>query len=824
AEQAIEPEPEIIPDVPSEIEEVSTPTPEPVPYELAFEPETEPEPKQEEPSEKPIKTAEERLLEDLAAAIKEPPSAFMESFISKPAAEPEAGVAAEPDVSETSVEAGLPLESVAEEPVMEPEPEMVSDVSTEPEEAVTPEPVAEDEAEPAQEGLVTELEPEAIPDVLPEPEEAAEPDVSETSVEAGLPPESVAEEPEPEMVPDVSTEPEEVVTPEPVAEDEAEPAQEGLTTESEKESISAVSPEMGEAVASEPESVPEEMASQPETELEPKQKDPSVEPEKTVKTADEKLLEDLASVIKEPPSAFMENFISNPAVETGTENVITPEPESVLENLTFELDNEGAPHVSQEPEAGAAAESDVSETSVEAESKPEPVPKEPIVESETEAGPDVPSEPETSETPAEAEAELKVELEPGLISEETPSEPVPEAVSEGTPEAEEEPGEGISARVMAPPAEPAVSDKTVSEELFEDLAAAMTEPPHIAEASEKDAALEEPVAEPDSVQIEPPFTPDVPPEPVIVREPEMENVTVDAEVEKDIPSPGMSEDFSSEEKSAPAQTAEEVVSEEQSMADPDTESLMEQLFGMETETPPESKTELEEDPLAEPELEPMRTTDSNNLGAWADDPLFSNGDPWANEEPETEKEPEPMRGGTPEEEAFAPSPEDNEHNELSSSLESEGSEEEDTGMGLKEKLFSRKKAEVDPEQAAEQKPAPKQKSGGSLLLSLLLILLIATTIMNWWELHQLKSAFSKAVDENFSQAKNASQETKEEKKYEYEYAIDFLLDQNIAAGMARRGREGWQIAGSRRTQDSATGQYGYEFIFMRPLPAMKSRQ
>ena len=140
-------------------------------------------------------------------------------------------------------------------------------------------------------------------------------------------------------------------------------------------------------------------------------------------------------------------------------------------------------------------------------------------------------------------------------------------------------------------------------------------------------------------------------------------------------------------------------------------------------------------------------------------------------------------------------------------------------MGLKEKLFSRKKAEADPEQTAEPGQAPRQKSGGTLLLALLLILLIAATGMNWWELHQLKSAFSQPAGESVSQAKKTDQETKEEKNYEY--VIDFLLDQNIAAGMEKRGREGWQIAGSRRTQDSATGQYGYEFIFMRPLPAVK---
>ena len=52
----------------------------------------------------------------------------------------------------------------------------------------------------------------------------------------------------------------------------------------------------------------------------------------------------------------------------------------------------------------------------------------------------------------------------------------------------------------------------------------------------------------------------------------------------------------------------------------------------------------------------------------------------------------------------------------------------------------------------------------------------------------------------------------------YAYAIDFILDPNLADRMAQRGREGWQVVGSRRTQDSTTGQYGYEFIFMRRIP------
>jgi len=49
----------------------------------------------------------------------------------------------------------------------------------------------------------------------------------------------------------------------------------------------------------------------------------------------------------------------------------------------------------------------------------------------------------------------------------------------------------------------------------------------------------------------------------------------------------------------------------------------------------------------------------------------------------------------------------------------------------------------------------------------------------------------------------------------YEYAVDFIFDSNLSGRMAQRGKDGWKVAGSRRTQDSITGQLGYEFIFLR---------
>ena len=49
----------------------------------------------------------------------------------------------------------------------------------------------------------------------------------------------------------------------------------------------------------------------------------------------------------------------------------------------------------------------------------------------------------------------------------------------------------------------------------------------------------------------------------------------------------------------------------------------------------------------------------------------------------------------------------------------------------------------------------------------------------------------------------------------YDYAVDLIPDEEISSRMRLRGIEGWKIVGSRRTQDTSTGRYGYEFIFMR---------
>ena len=129
--------------------------------------------------------------------------------------------------------------------------------------------------------------------------------------------------------------------------------------------------------------------------------------------------------------------------------------------------------------------------------------------------------------------------------------------------------------------------------------------------------------------------------------------------------------------------------------------------------------------------------------------------------------------------------------------EAEQQEKEKT-MNIREKLSKRK----NPSDTA---PA-KTRKGGILTLLVVGVLVLL-------QLRQLSDRITAAMMATSSFDGTAGLETNPP----YEYAIDFILDPNITERMAARGREGWQVVGSRRTQDSTTGQYGYEFIFMRRI-------
>lgn len=104
----------------------------------------------------------------------------------------------------------------------------------------------------------------------------------------------------------------------------------------------------------------------------------------------------------------------------------------------------------------------------------------------------------------------------------------------------------------------------------------------------------------------------------------------------------------------------------------------------------------------------------------------------------------------------------------------------------------------------------KSSSDGGILMPLLLIALLCVGGYIAWQLMMLNNSLGggSGLGLGFPSLTGDSGQA-------YEYAVDFIFDSNLSGRMAQRGRDGWQVVGSRRTQDSITGQLGYEFIFMR---------
>ncbi len=98
-----------------------------------------------------------------------------------------------------------------------------------------------------------------------------------------------------------------------------------------------------------------------------------------------------------------------------------------------------------------------------------------------------------------------------------------------------------------------------------------------------------------------------------------------------------------------------------------------------------------------------------------------------------------------------------------------------------------------------------------IVLQSVLGLLILAGLFMLFRLHQLTDAITATMLYGSPQGKGYAQS--------YVYAVDRIADAEISSRMRLRGIEGWKLVGSRRTQDAATGHYGYEFIFMRPTPA-----
>ena len=126
-------------------------------------------------------------------------------------------------------------------------------------------------------------------------------------------------------------------------------------------------------------------------------------------------------------------------------------------------------------------------------------------------------------------------------------------------------------------------------------------------------------------------------------------------------------------------------------------------------------------------------------------------------------------------------------------------------MSIREKLASRKKPNSSTPSA----------SGGKIV-PILLILLLTVGGLLLWQIMQLSDNITSLARNSTGSFESV---TISEPKASYDYAIEFILDPNLTDRMSQRGRDGWQVVGSRRTQDSTSGQYGYEFIFMRRITA-----
>ena len=134
-------------------------------------------------------------------------------------------------------------------------------------------------------------------------------------------------------------------------------------------------------------------------------------------------------------------------------------------------------------------------------------------------------------------------------------------------------------------------------------------------------------------------------------------------------------------------------------------------------------------------------------------------------------------------------------------------------MSIREKLASRKNAASDSNTAGKKKSSGG--GGGGFLLPLLLT---AIAVIGGLMLWQIMTLSDKLTSMAMNSPNFESSSSYEAPNPSYDYAIDFILDPNLTDRMSQRGRDGWQVVGSRRTQDSTTGQYGYEFIFMRRTP------
>ncbi len=290
---------------------------------------------------------------------------------------------------------------------------------------------------------------------------------------------------------------------------------------------------------------------------------------------------------------------------------------------------------------------------------------------------------------------------------------------------------------------------------------------------ESDSELE--VVSLDKPELEPEPEPELEPQPEPELESEAEPLTAQQRLEQEIAQ------FTQDAPDAPEESINTDIDTQQEEVSPENDMPDSLLDGTENDIAPQDDDEIGDD------------WDINSLGIVSEAASIPDDEP----EPEPEIEPEP---------------------ELDPSFMTEPTEEthKEKTMGLREKLAAKKNGAAPKDSSpASAKKSSSSSSGGGILLPLLLFLLLAVGALTLWQLYSLPDRLASIMSMNSNGVFEPISHV--ESNPSYDYAIDFILDQNIVERMSQRGREGWQVVGSRRTQDSTTGQYGYEIIFMKRI-------
>ncbi len=388
--------------------------------------------------------------------------------------------------------------------------------------------------------------------------------------------------------------------------------------------------------------------------------------------------------------------------------------------------------------------------------------------------------------------------------------PLPEPVDEPEPEPAEEPD-----LTLAPIEEPADEETEEAPQEIE-----IESGPEIQEENQEQEIEAEPEPDIEPENLEVPETesllsePEPEPEIEEVSEPEIENEPEELQPEINLEPENQDEDDDSDssffdglpDELLGAMSMPEESSEDESLisenSEPDVSSYS--LRKNKSEQSLISESENENDENFEDVEESNDDFDINSLGEDFNRAIAAP----SNKEPEFEPEPE-----IEEENDYGFDENSPSHGGFMTTDPGE-EEEKNKVKDLRGRLAERGNSSIeinDDDEDENDNDNENSKSSGRIVTPLLLTALLGLGGFIAWQTMQ----FTNNLAGGLPNVSSSSASMPGSLNPSYEYAVDFIFDSNLSGRMAQRGKDGWKVASSRRTQDSITGQLGYEFIFLR---------